>query len=100
MSLKCHNFDICNNLMPNWWVKLRPDGLCCNCSHMFGVALVKEFTTCIRCSLVCWCIRQPKCNHCLCPTCFNYRYDILLPNYSNNFYGKCHICVKFIPPIS
>lgn len=82
-GIKCKNYEICNELLPDWWFECKGSYLCTNCHNLFGswghgvnkhegkgILEFKDNIECPICFEVQKCVSQPRCNHMVCITCF------------------------------
>ena len=81
--IKCKNYELCNETLPDWWFSCKGSYLCTNCDMLFGTWGTKtgkgilNFTDNLECP-VCLetkrSIDQPNCEHTLCIKCFKRCY--------------------------
>lgn len=82
-GIKCKNYEICNDILPNWWYECKGYYLCTNCHMMFGswghgfnkhygkgILEFKDNIECPICLQVQRCVSQARCNHVVCINCF------------------------------
>jgi hypothetical protein len=74
-GIKCKNYELCDTVLPNWWVQCKGKYLCTNCDMHFGKILEKSDN--IECP-ICFenkrGISLPKCNHYICIDCLKRCY--------------------------
>lgn len=88
-GIKCKNYILCGEVLPNWWYECKGGYLCTNCDIMFGtwgnqesgiyhtgkgVLSVMEAVECPICLEINKGISNPNCDHTLCIKCFKRCY--------------------------
>ena len=101
LNLKCDNYEICEEKLPDWWFDCKGNYLCCNCHCMFGTWGDKkgkgtlEFYDNLECPICLEntrCVSQPNCNHNACINCFKRCYygkeypDFPFPEVEDEYY--------------
>lgn len=101
LNLKCDNYEICEEKLPDWWFDCKGNYLCCNCHCMFGTWGDKkgkgtlEFYDNLECPICLEntrCVSQPNCNHNACINCFKRCYygkeypDFPFPEVKDEYY--------------
>lgn len=86
--IKCKNFIICEQLLPNWWYSVRKSDFCKECNFKYGNHLLqlKLNTYCPSCLYHKKCIKHLECPHYLCIDCFNDFYS------GQQQENKCYLC--------
>lgn len=92
-TLKCLNFELCGETLPEWWLECKPKLICTNCDIMFGSWKNDEFfkkgrgvlnfyddIDCPICLETSRGVSFPCCDHCACLSCFK---RIFYPCYDN-----------------
>jgi hypothetical protein len=82
-GIKCKNYELCEDTLPDWWFDCKNSYLCTNCHILFGTWGDRTgrgeliFVDDIICSICLKCKRsvsQPKCDHYACIECFKRCY--------------------------
>ena len=80
-TIKCINFFLCEQLLPEWWYECKGHWLCTNCDMMFGkwiggkgVLQQKQDVECPICLETKQGLELPFCQHYLCLMCFKRCY--------------------------
>ena len=80
--IKCKNFELCEEVLPEWWFDCKNNYLCTNCHMMFGtwgendgnigkgVLEISDNKECPICLEIKKGISYPRCNHTACIDCF------------------------------
>lgn len=91
-GIKCRNYEVCNEILPDWWKNCKGKWLCTNCDMMFGswsyknssgenirkngkgILNFRDDEDCVICLETKRCVSQPNCDHFLCIDCFKRCY--------------------------
>jgi hypothetical protein len=88
-EIKCKNYELCRETIPDWWFQCKGNYLCTGCHMMFGtwknekagvnqtgkgVLDISDNLDCHICLEVKRSISQPNCEHTLCINCFQRCY--------------------------
>lgn len=86
-GIKCKNYEICLEILPQWWFECKGKYLCTNCDMMFGtwssgnykqtgkgILLFKDNIHCSICLEYKRGVTYPNCNHYACIDCFRRCY--------------------------
>jgi hypothetical protein len=70
-GIKCWNYNVCDAVLPKWWVDCKGRYLCTNCD-IAGYSKMKFFDNmeCPICLEEKECVKQLKCDHVVCTDCF------------------------------
>jgi len=86
-EIKCKNYKICENFLPEWWYDCKEHYLCINCHMSFdtwgeqkgkGELEFKDSIECPICYNIDECVSYPRCKHFICLKCFKrnwYSYE-------------------------
>lgn len=86
-GIKCKNYIICHEVLPEWWFDCKEHYLCTNCHMMFGTWKSREIQytgkgylpvhnneECPICLEITTLVEQPRCEHKCCINCFKRCY--------------------------
>ena len=108
-GIKCKNYELCEVVLPKWWVECKNNYLCTNCHMLFGTwgesntgKGILEINNNLECPI---ClenkrgISQPNCEHTLCIGCFKRchygKYNEETEEYEiKENLRKCPLCRK------
>jgi hypothetical protein len=103
-GIKCMNYLICNEGLPDWWWDCKNNYLCTNCDMLFGPfnngkgILEIKMAECPICLEEKKCVTQPRCHHCVCIKCFKRCYygNPINETFEDNesFLKLCPLCRK------
>lgn len=104
-KIKCHNYELCEAMLPDWWFDCKGNYLCTNCDVMFGTwgeytgrgnLMFKNKFKCPICFDIKRSVSYPNCNHYSCIDWFkrcyygddDYDNEPLFPypNIENDYY--------------
>jgi hypothetical protein len=73
-GIKCKNFEVCEEILPDWWFETKGNYMCVNCDMTgFGELIIKKLD-CPICLEHKNCVLLPKCGHSICVECFGRCY--------------------------
>jgi hypothetical protein len=87
-GIKCKNYKVCKEILPEWWWDCKGKYLCTNCDILFGTwgdkkgkgELTFNIIECIICYETTEGVTYPNCEHYVCISCFK-----------RNWYGSKNI---------
>lgn len=95
-NIKCKNYILCQNILPEWWFSCKKNYLCTSCDTLFGTLGSQkgkgvldsmknmECPICLEFSEIC--LSFPRCDHFVCVKCLK-----------RCFYGEKRICEPIFP---
>lgn len=76
LGIKCKNFAVCEEMLPEYWHGVKGHYICTLCASMFGAVEleIRDSVMCSMCDQTTLCAFQPYCRHPMCVECFRGCY--------------------------